>query len=145
MFATFIAELDPSRMAFGLIGIVFVVYPIYALRNRYCQGRRRTEWTTGVVIDERIQTSANFNGPRHATRHPVVAYEIEGKSYQFTSDTGASWQILAPGDSVTIAYNPSDPHDAGIENETLKMVEYAFLTILPIVGAFLTYRSVAGL
>ncbi len=145
MLASTLADLDLPTLAFGIIGIVFVIYPLGAVWKRRCQNRRRSEWTTGQVVDEAIQTSANYNGPRHKTRHPVVAYEVDGQSYEVTSETGASWQILAPGDAVTVAYNPHDPGDAGVEDESLKMVESAIFTILPLVGIFLIYRSVAGL
>lgn len=139
------SEWNLPAIGTGFIGLMFLLYPLYAFWQRSQQRRRRSERTTGRVMDEAIQHSANFNGARNATRHGVVAYEVEGHPYQVTAETGASWQILAPDDPVTVAYNPTDPQDAGVEDDSLKMVETAIFIILPLVGIVMLYKAATGI
>lgn len=89
-----------------LLSLLLILSIASALLYRYC-GReelriRCTKRTTACCVD----TVRRHSG-RHATRHPIVAYEVEGVTH--TAELPVSCSRHAEGELYTIYYDPSDP------------------------------------
>lgn len=90
----------------------------------------------GRVVDSETQRTTNVNVSNVSipTLHPVVEFEVEGKTFRIISETGASWETLRVGQIVEVQYNPHNPNDASIEAAELQSVEALLVLFIPLVG-----------
>lgn len=81
----------------------------------------------GVVIDL-VWRSGSKGG---STAAPVVSYEVDGKTYQFTSSTGSRPPAYDVGETVKVLYDPKAPADGRIDSF---MELYMFPLIFGLLG-----------
>ena len=129
---------DPQHLFFTLIGLVFLLYPLYFKWEETKLKKRRTERTSGEVVDEESRSTTgvgiDLGSHRVPTRHPVVMFEVNGTKHRLVSPTGASWETLRKGQIVDVVYNPNNPRDAGLDHIALQSVENLLLWIFPLIG-----------
>jgi len=93
----------------SLIVLGIIVFASSALLGPMYIGFSQT--TTGTILSS-------------PTSHPVVLYTVDGTDYTVTTTSNnPSWKV---GDSVTIAYNPKNPAQAGTSGARLAAVIFRF-------------------
>lgn len=119
--------------------MVFLFYPLYQKWETAKNRRRRSARAQGVVTGMETRRGGNvrpgFDGACAPTQHPVVEFEVDGKTHRMVSDTGASWETLRQGQRVQVLYNPDKPEDAEIDDISLQSVEHLLLWLFPLIGA----------
>jgi len=96
--------------------------------------------TNGTVIDVvdtlddngvPLTNAATNNMGADSSYHPVVQFEVGGKKYVFTSNTGSNPPSYSQGDAVQVVYNPENPADARIHSW---FSQWGFVVIALLIG-----------
>ncbi len=94
---------------FGLVGVVMlgvgVVWAVFTMN--FLAAAERTEGTV-VALDGRMSSGSG------RVWYPTVEYTVDGRVYSFDSRVGSSPPAFDEGDTVRVAYEPTDPSDAQI-------------------------------
>ena len=99
---------------FSLVGIGLLVAGV-AVSVTTVRFMVTAERVDGTVVDmvERTTTHSTGRGSSTDTAwHPMVEFSVDGKPYSFQGSVGSSPPAYEVGDTVEVAYDPSDPHDA---------------------------------
>ena len=117
---------SPWTVPVSLIVVGVIIFAASALLGPMYIGFSQT--TTGTILSS-------------PTSHPVVSYTVDGTDYTVTTtQNNPSWEV---GDSVTIAYNPKNPAQAGTSGARLFAVIFRFIS-LPLFVAGIIGMVVAG-
>jgi hypothetical protein len=92
------------------------------------------EATYGLVVD-----FAEMPSKRGRTYAPIVAYPVNGETYEARAGFGTSWSVYDIGDDVTVLYMPGDPRQATI-NDFHQL--YMFPSILGVPGLLMLLGGV---
>ncbi len=102
---------------FGLVGLVLlsVAIAIAVSTAGFLASAGRTDGTV-VGLAERTSTTRGSDGHTRRTTvwYPTVEFTVGGRRYAFQSSTGSNPPSHERGESVPVAYDPSDPSDARI-------------------------------
>ena len=103
----------------ALIGIVFFIIGTSIRRNRKKKERICTSQTYGKVVDLVRRESRDSDGNYSASWHPVFEYHIGGSTFLKESNFGRSQAKFAIGQIVDIYYDPENPNQFYVPEETL--------------------------
>lgn len=121
----------------ALVGLGCAGYAPFGWAKLKIDLARRSARAVGVVTANETRLSTHrFEVGRYdpPTKHPVVVYEVGGRVHELVSDTGASIQLLHPGDQVDVAYNPGNPDDAQILHPKMQATEAIILVGVGVIG-----------
>lgn len=104
--------LNPARLIFIAVGIACIAGGGY-LKHKTESFEAKAVKTTGTVVrlDER-------GSGGDIMYYPVVDFTAGGSQVEVASSTGSRPASNHVGDSVTVFYNPADPHDAEVDAST---------------------------
>ena len=78
---------------------------------------RRTKAARGRIVDAVLLHNSSGSDRTFGTGtwHAVVAFEARGRTVQFVSSIGKSWQRPHVGGSVSLHYDPAEPENAEVD------------------------------
>ncbi|MFF4618995.1 DUF3592 domain-containing protein [Nonomuraea jabiensis] len=102
---------------FGLVGLVLLCVGV-AIAVSTAGFLASAERTDGTVVGLAARTTTTRGSDGHTRRttlwYPTVEFTVGGRRYAFQSSTGSNPPSREKGESVPVAYDPSDPSDARI-------------------------------
>jgi hypothetical protein len=98
---------------FGSIGVLLLGIGT-ALAVSTATFQASAERTEGTVVALTERTSTSNSGRRSTAWYPTVEYTVDGRRYSFESSGGTNPPSYDEGDTVPVAYDPSDPSEAQI-------------------------------
>ena len=115
-------------LAMSIFLLVGLIFGGIGFGIKYADNKKKetcTEQTTGTVIDYATSPSSD-----NTTYAPIVSYDVDGYTYTVHNNTYSNPCPYKIGESVTIYYNPNNPHTFYIEGEkTALILAYVFMGI----------------
>jgi len=105
----------PGGIAAVFMGVGF----FHGLRYRKLVKKCQKE-ITGTVIKFKVKKLKSGN-----LLYPIIAYTVGGKNYESTYYFGNNEWDLAPGDRLTIRYNPKAPEEFLLERQESFFQQYS--------------------
>lgn len=144
MYAKTITIKSPKGFArlgglFLIVGIIMLVVSAvaYVHEASFVKSALITNGTVIDVVDTlddngaSLTNAATNNMGADSSYRPVVQFEVGGKKYVFTSNTGSNPPSYSEGDVVQVVYNPENPADASIHSW---FSQWGFVAIALLIG-----------
>ena len=114
--------------------VCLIIYSVFVFLTR-TPDFATSEFIHGKVV---MVFEEEFPGSKSSQRPiiyvPVVEYVVNGKTYEFSDETCRWPPIYQVGETVTIIYNPENPHDAYL----FALIGY-WINISELFGALLVF------
>jgi hypothetical protein len=142
---------DNSLIAGFFFGATLLYAPI-ELQAQIRKVARRTKAARGRIVDATLHhtTSESGSATSPGTWHAVVAFEVHGRTVQFVSGIGKSWQRPHVGSTVSLHYDPAEPQNAEVDGVDWHVLTRGMQVVTGLAGlcilgwAFWTLRTGVG-
>lgn len=118
-------------------GCMLAYIPYYNILRKQARRRRSARIIGEVVGHEKRISNHSVDSYSPPTKHPVVRYVVNSKTYQIVSETGLSFELVANGQRIEVAYNPRRPSDAQIIHPKFETSENWIILAIGALGGFI--------
>lgn len=130
--------MEPWVLVFiGLLGAIFLAagtigHRIHKKRTERCTVRTHGE-VADVVIEEETEPRRRMSYAPSKFHFPVFAYQVDGVRFMKKSKIGTYPPRFAKGRIVTVCYNPDNPSEFIVEDDTAPARFCFWFTVIGIV------------